>query len=332
MIKLIAETAWHHEGDVNFLKQQVKNISHNPNVDIIKLHITLDLEEYMTKCHPVYKTLSNWMISEDHWEEVIQIIKKSGKKLLLLLNDTKAIAFAKKFNPEYIEVHSVAVNVPRFSREIANNFEISTGIFIGVGGCTLEEIDHAYETYKDYDPIMMFGFQNYPTQYKSINLSKVQKLQRLYKNARYGYADHCSWDEKHNELITLMVASNNMDFIEKHVTLFPGVERCDYSAAIAIEQLNELSAKLKILDELKSDGKMSLNVGEIAYSKYGPMKMAPLLMNDVQAGKSLKLNDIDFKRTSEASDISQLDIYNFIGKPLTESLYNGKVLMRTDFE
>ena len=44
MPKMIAETAWHHEGDFAFMKKLVTEISNDSLADIVKLHITLDFE------------------------------------------------------------------------------------------------------------------------------------------------------------------------------------------------------------------------------------------------------------------------------------------------
>lgn len=331
MIKLVAETAWHHEGDQNFLKRLVEKICQETDAEIIKLHITLDLDEYMSPKHDLYGTLKKWMISEACWKEVVDIIRDNNKELLLLLNDSKAIAFAKKIDPEYVEIHSMALNVPRFHQGLVDNFDSSTGVFIGVGGCSVEEIDHAIHALYKFDPILMFGFQNYPTKYQSINLAKIQKIQRLYPKARYGYADHCGWDEQYNEMVTLMVASNNMQFVEKHVTLQPGIERCDYSAAISINQFKNLSEKIKILEKIISDGRVSLNTGESNYSIYGPMKMAPISIVNAEPGETLKLQDVDFKRVEEISDLSQLAIHELIEHPLKSSIKKGQVLHRKNF-
>ena len=39
MIKLIAETAWHHEGDFVFFKNLINEIVKNTDADIVKMHI-----------------------------------------------------------------------------------------------------------------------------------------------------------------------------------------------------------------------------------------------------------------------------------------------------
>jgi len=331
MIKTIAETAWHHEGDAQYLKELVTEICTKTDVTIVKLHITLDLDEYMAKDHEAYSMLSSWMLSAENWADIIGIIKENGKKLLLLLNDTKAIEFASQYNPEYIELHSVALNVLRLHKKIIECFPASTGLFIGVGGCSLDEVDQAVTSLNKFNPILMFGFQNYPTQYESINLNKIRKIQNLYAGSCFGYADHCNWDEENNELVTLMVAANGMEFVEKHVTINPGVERCDYSAAISIDQFNQLSDKLKVLDSVLSDGNIGLNAGEKKYSVYGPMKMAGLAKRKLNVGDVLTNEDIHYCRTARKSRMSQVDLMNKVGESTVCCIEKNAMFDWSDF-
>jgi len=326
MTKLIAETAWHHEGDYVFMKQLVTRICETSSVDIVKLHITLDLDEYMSKDHDSYETLKSWMLSAKQWEELIGIVRKNGKELMLLLNDTKAIDFASKFNPEMIEIHSVCLNVPRLQRAVIENIDKKAKVVIGIGGCSLDEVKKAVQFFHEREIVLMFGFQNYPTKYEDVNLGKIRKIQALYPGKKFGYADHTSWDEDNNELITLLVSANGMDFIEKHVTTDYGKERCDYSAAISIEQLNMLYKKIKLLENLYGDGSMLLNKAEEDYSKYGPMKMAAIAKNDLLKGSKLTMGDIHFCRTSQSTGISQIDLLQVIGNKLVEDVKINQVI------
>jgi len=54
-MKLIAETAWHHDGNFDFFRNLVKEITKNTQTDYIKFHITLNLDEYMHTDHPAYQ-------------------------------------------------------------------------------------------------------------------------------------------------------------------------------------------------------------------------------------------------------------------------------------
>jgi len=326
MTKLIAETAWHHEGDYVFMKNLVTKICETSSADIVKLHITLDLDEYMSKDHDAYETLKSWMLSANQWEELIGIVRNNGKELMLLLNDTKAIDFASKFNPEMVEIHSVCLNVPRLQRAVITNIDKKAKVVIGIGGCSLDEVKKAVQFFHEREIVLMFGFQNYPTKYEDVNLGKIRKIQSLYSEEKFGYADHTAWDEDNNELITLLVSANGMDFIEKHVTIEYGKERCDYSAAISIEQLNMLYKKIKLLEKLYGDGSILLNKAEKDYSAYGPMKMAAIARNDLFKGNKLTMEDVHFCRTSQSTGISQIDLLQVIDNRLVKDVKMNQVI------
>jgi len=326
MTKLIAETAWHHEGDFLFMKDLVTKICKESAADIVKMHITLNLDEYMSPDHDSYKMLKEWMFTAEQWSELISIVKKSNKELMLLLNDTVAIEFACSHKPDFIEVHSVCLNVPRLQKAIIAKIDRDTPIIIGVGGCSLQEIDLAISSYQNRKIILMFGFQNYPTKYEDVNLNKVRKIQSLYADMGFGYADHTGWDEVNNEIITLLISSNGMNFIEKHVTTLYGQKRCDYSAAISIDKFNQLAKKIKLIDQLYGDGLIGLNLGEKSYSQYGPMKMAALVKHNIEAGTVLLEEDFSFMRTAQQTKMSQLDVLSVVGVELKKSVNAGQVL------
>lgn len=332
MTQLIAETAWHHEGDFGFMEGLVSKLCEESLADIIKMHITLDLDSYMSNEHEAYQILKGWMLNESQWQKLFSIVRKSEKKLMLLLNDTKAIEFTSDFNPDFVELHSVCLNVPNLQECLLENINLTIPVVIGVGGCTLEEVNSAITAFNDRETVLMFGFQNYPTKYEDVNLKKIRKIQSLYPDKKCGYADHTSWDEPNNELITLLVASNGMDYVEKHVTTEYGIKRCDYSAAVSVEMLNQLAAKLEILDRLRGDGEIGLNEAEQAYSQYGPMKMAAVATTNLDVGDELKKIDFEFIRTAVTTDLSQLDVVNNLGKPLLNPVQKGEILDWSHFE
>jgi N,N'-diacetyllegionaminate synthase len=332
MTKLIAETAWHHEGDYIFMQNLVTKICELTYVDVVKMHITLDLDEYMSRDHDIYDNVKKWLFSVEQWDELIGIVQSSGKEIMLLLNDTKAIKFAAKYNPELVEIHSVCLNVPRLQYTIMEEIDSTAKIVIGVGGCSLQEIDKAVEIFKQRETVLMFGFQNYPTKYADVNLKKIRKIQSLYANKKFGYADHTAWNEENNELITLLVSANGMEYIEKHVTTEYGKDRCDYSAAISIEMLKSLSEKIKLLDSISGDGSILLNEGEQQYSQYGPMKMAGVSVKNMNKGEILTIENINFCRTSQTTDLSQVELLGQINHPLQRDIKIGTPFFGRHFE
>ncbi len=326
-MNLIAETAWHHQGDYGFMKNLVSEIATKTEANIIKMHITLDFDEYMDSSHDAYALLKPWIFNKKQWTELIEIVRSKGKQLMLLLNDIEAIKFGLSFSPEYVEIHSVCLNDVFMLDELKKGLSQSTKVVLGVGGTSIDEIDHAIHYLKHSNMLLMFGFQNYPTVYKDVNLNKIRKIMKLFDNFEYGYADHTSWDSVHNELVTLLGAASGMTYIEKHVTTHYGENRVDWPAAISIDMFNNLYKKAKVLDGLNGNGALSMNEGELNYSIFGPMKKAAVLKTDISKGDILTLEMIKFLRTKEISDMSQVDVVKSIGKKINKNLENGTILM-----
>jgi len=330
-MKLIAETAWHHQGDYKFMKNLIEKLSTETNADIIKMHITLDFDEYMDPKHEGYSLLKPWLFTKEQWTELILIVQNSGKEIMLLVNDLEAVAFAKEFNPNYIEVHSVCLNDIFLLDKVKSILDGKMKLVLGVGGTDIEEIDHAINYLSHDNILLMFGFQNYPTVYKDVNLNKIRRIMNLYPKFDYGYADHTAWDSPNNELITLLGAASGMKYIEKHVTTAYGKERVDWNAAISIEMFNKLSQQIKILDDLNGNGLLEMNKGELNYSIFGPMKKAAILKEDLQKGEFLSKEMIMFIRTDSISDISQLEVIQSLGKEISTDMKKGELLMKSSF-
>ena len=326
-MKLIAETAWHHEGDYEFMKNLVTEISTKTEADIVKLHITLNFDEYMHSSHDAYTLLKPWLFNKSQWSELIEIVRNNNKQVMLLLNDTEAIKFGLSFSPEYVEIHSTCLNDVFMLDELKKRLPSSTKVVLGIGGTSIDEIDHAINYLKHSNMLLMFGFQNYPTVYEDVNLNKIRKIMKLFDNFEYGYADHTAWDSVHNELVTLLGAASGMTYIEKHVTTHYGENRVDWPAAISIDMFNNLYKKVKVLDGLNGNGVLSMNEGELSYSIFGPMKKAAVFKTGISKGDILTLEMIKFIRTKEISDMSQVDVVKSIGKKINKNIENGTILM-----
>ena len=123
-----------------------------------------------------------------------------------------------------------------------------------------------------------------------------------------------------------------MDYIEKHVTTKYGVDRIDWTAAISIDMMNSLIEKLKILELINGNGQIELNEGEKVYSIFGPMKKAALMNRDIKSGEVFDLSMVDFKRTSQISDLSQIEVIQSVGKIIKNNLNINDVLLKKYLE
>jgi len=331
-MRLIAETAWHHDGDFDFFKELVTTISRDTSAEFIKLHITQDVDEYMHTDHPAYKWAKERIFSEIQWREIIDAVLNSGKKLMLLFNDQKAIDFGMQFNPELIEIHSVCLNDIKLLKHLRSKINKETKVVLGVGGSELHEIENSIHLIQTNNIVLMHGFQNFPTKLEDINFAKIKKLMLKYPDYEHGYADHTAWDNKYNIFITNTGAALGMDYVEKHVTIAYGEERVDWQAAISISMFNKISDRLEVLKSAYGDGKLELNEGERAYSTFGMNKKAAILNRDVEKGEYLEESIFDFKRTKQTTELSQTGVLNLIGKKFTQNFSKGHCIQISDIE
>jgi N,N'-diacetyllegionaminate synthase len=331
-IELIAETAWHHDGDINFMEKLVHSILQDSRADILKLHLTLDLNEYISKRHPIYSFLNDRLFSEDQWSNIITSVVQQDKKLMLLYNDTRAIQFGAQFEPDFVEIHSVCLNDTLLLNSLKDNISSDTNIILGVGGSSLNEIEFALEQLNHSKIVLMFGFQNYPTKYENLSFSKIKRVMNLFPEFDYGYADHCGWDEKNNILVTLMGAALGMEYVEKHVTTDYGGNRTDWNSAISIEMFNEIAVGLEVLDSCRGNGMLKLNAAEVEYSIHGPNKKAAVLNCNVKAGDILLPGMVQYQRSADATDLSLIDLQRYYNQAFSCNLRRGRVLQTQDFK
>jgi N,N'-diacetyllegionaminate synthase len=327
-MKIIAETAWHHEGDFKFFDTLIHKLASGTSADIIKIHVTLNLDEYMDEGHKAYSMLKSKMLNQQQYEHVFNIIRKYDKQLMLLYNDTEAAKFGSKFKPEIVEIHATCINDFHLLDTIKNSLLSKTIVTLGIGGSSIYEIDKVINYFNHENILLMFGFQNYPTRYEDVNFEKMRKIMRLYSGYKFGYADHTAWNQEYNELITLFGAALGVEYIEKHVTTHYGEDRIDSSSAISLEMFNNLIEKISILEQCNGNGSLELNEGEKKYADLGPMKKAPILKISVKNGQSIKREHILFKRTFHPSNFSPHELWDLTSFKYTEDLSPGTVLMR----
>jgi len=327
-MKVIAETAWHHEGDVEFMKDLAKSIKES-KADIAKFHITLDLDEYIDKSHSLYNGYQTWKISKEDWRDILNIFQPN--ELMLLCNDTASVEFAMEYNPYMIELHAVCMNDLHLLDSVKKHISKDTKIALGISGNTLEEIDFTINYLNHPNIVLMYGFQNYPTDFNEINFNRLKKIMQFYPNYEFGYADHCGFNEEFNELVTIIGASLGVNYIEKHLTTQFAQKRLDYEATISFDMLDKLCDKLKIVSQSFGSGSLEFSNGEKNYSKLGTLKKAPMLNQDVKKGEKLTKDKIVFKRAKTDYNYSAYEITKKIGSSFNKDLTNGSIISPLDF-
>lgn len=326
---IIGETAYNHEGDINYLYKMIDDIA-ELKLDAVKFHLLLNPESYMQKKHPLIGELKKWIFNEKQWDDIISYSHEKELDVIALCDDVESIEYISNTNNEVvsaIELHATGLN-DWFLLEEAAKFK--GPIILGIGGSTIDEIAYAVDFLKSKDKgkndiILMYGFQSYPTKYTDINLSKMLKIRDIF-NLAIGYADHTSFDDPNNEIVSAMAAMMGINILEKHYTPDYGKERIDYHSAVGKEQMLKIEELIKLALTVCGDGGLKMSESELEYGNVGPMKKAIVAKVSIKKGEKLSFDNIWFKRTEEGSPIKQYQFLQLIGLESMQDIKEDEII------
>ncbi len=310
---IIGETAYNHEGDINYLYGMIDDIA-ELKLNAIKFHMLLNPESYMQRKHPLMKISKKWKFSKSQWSEIIDYSNKKNLEIIILCDDVESIEYILEdnINVTTIELHATGLN-DYFLLDAVSGF--NKQIILGIGGSTIDEINFAIDFLKSKGKnniLLMYGFQSYPTKYTDVNLSKMLKIIDLFK-LPIGYADHTAFDDPNNEIISIMAATMGFNILEKHYTPDYGIERIDYHAAVGKMQMLKIKELMMLALKVYGNGNLKMSETELKYGNTGPMKKAIVAKRNIKEGERLSLDNLWFKRTVEESPIKQNQFLQLIG-------------------
>ena len=310
---IIGETAYNHEGDINYLYKMIDDIA-ELKLNAIKFHMLLNPESYMQRKHPLIKEIGKWTFLENQWSEIINYSNKKGLDIICLCDDVESIEYIleNNINISDIELHASGLN-DYFLLDAVSKF--NKQIILSVGGSTIDEIAYAINFLKSKGKnniLLMYGFQSYPTKYTDINLSKMLKIRDLFK-LPIGYADHTAFDDLNNEIISIMAATMGFNILEKHYTPDYGIERIDYHAAVGKMQMLKIKELMELASRVYGNGNLKMSEAELEYGNTGPMKKAIVAKKNIKKGEKLSLDNLWFKRTVGENPIKQNQFLQLVG-------------------
>lgn len=170
-------------------------------------------------------------------------------------------------------------------------------IFLSTGGSTLKEISYAVSILnkKKIKPVLLHGYQGYPTRIEDTNLNRILLLKKIFKkNCKYGYQDHIAGDDEMNYLIPFVSLSLGLDYLEKHVTQDRSKKGVDYYSSIEPKELSDFINKIKIIKS--SFGKHLFTFSKQEKKYRNEVKKIWFAKNNIETNKKIKPKDLIMKR------------------------------------
>jgi sialic acid synthase SpsE/spore coat polysaccharide biosynthesis protein SpsF (cytidylyltransferase family) len=236
MAEIIAEIANAHQGSPqNAEKLALKCLE--AGVDAIKFQIYF-ADELLVKNHPKYLHFKKQSFNQREWSQIINKVKKNGKVYCDIFG-LKSFALAKKLRVDGYKIHSSDLLNYFLLKKICKE---KKKIFLSTGGSRIPEIKYALNFFQSSKkkPILLHGFQSYPTKIEDVKLKRILDLKNYFKSsADVGYQDHTSGDDPFNLYLPLIAIGMGACVIEKHVTLNRKKKGTDYYSSIEPKNLKK---------------------------------------------------------------------------------------------
>ena len=286
-IKIIAEIASAHNGSIKVLKK-ISDIAVKLKADYLKFQIFKN----KNLCHnksKYFKGLNKIEIGYDKWEK---IIKKYEKKINIILEpfDEESYFFCKKFkNKNFIKISSSEQDNQFIINDAIKSFK---KIFINISGYSIDEIQKRFGNLNKNKVILMYGYQNFPTDLGKTRFKIFNKLRK--KNFLLGYADHSEAEDTSLTYLGSSIAiQNGATYIEKHITLDRKKKLPDYVSSFEEFEFKNFIKYFKNFFNMLDNDVIS-NDEKIYKNEMGKHAV---FFKSIKVNKKINKGDIKFLRT-----------------------------------
>ena len=306
---IIAEMACAHNGSYDQAKELIR-ISKESGADACQLQFFIP-ESTVTPNHEVFQVLKNIEFSQKQWESLFNYGKDIGLEMFVCTYDIPSVLFAINLGVDGIKLNSSDLSNPDILKAVAKS---GIPFTLGTGASSFEEISkgliYASENGAN-NIVLMHGVQNFPTQNKDLNISRIELLKDVFKNIPVGYADHTNGDDEFGRVIDLIALGFGASVFEKHITLSRKDKGIDYQAALEPHELKDYVSKIRKGHEaIGSQGLKPLTKSDLKYRKF--QKKSIVANCDLKEGEIITRDKVEFLRNSEPG-LAPID-FNLIEK------------------
>lgn len=324
--KIIAEIANSHQG-VATKAVTLGNKCIESGADAIKFQVYF-AEELLHHSHKRFKHFKKQSFSIKQWSKIFKKIRKKNSKIYCDVFGLKSFEVANNNKVDGFKVHSSdlinKILLDRLSK-VKNK-----KIFLSTGGSTLREISYAVTILQKggIRPILMHGYQNYPTKVEDTNLNRIILFKKIFKNkCQYGYQDHIAGNDVMSSIIPMVSLSLNIDYIEKHVTLDRSRKGVDYYSSVEPPQLSKFI--MQVNEVKKSFGINQFNFSESEKKYRSEVKKIWYLKKKLKSNTQIKKKYLLMKRPP-SSEVAPNFVENFESLKTSNDVEKDTHLTRSD--
>ncbi len=222
-MKIIAESAYNHQGNFEYLKQ-LATAAKLANANYFTVQM-MNVEEFCTKDYSKYQLYKDTEFSAEQWLQLFNFCKTLQLDLIPCTLEKSSFELAYNYGFRLVKIHGTDLTNKPLLDYIKS--KVDCKIILETQCSTDFEIKLCVENYKDIIECLFHGFSNYPTEPNEHNLLALTYLKKQYQ-LKTGFADH-SLD---TQIIPCMAMALGCDYLEKHITLRRNDRQFDYQVSL----------------------------------------------------------------------------------------------------
>jgi N,N'-diacetyllegionaminate synthase len=222
-IKIIAESAFNHNGDIEYLRQ-LADSSKACGADIFTVQV-MNTAAFCVSDYSKYDIYKNTELSELQWLDIFDHCKKNEINLVPCVLDPVSMELCLGYGFELIKIHATDLT----NDDILNRIQSvpHLHVLLETQCATILEIEYAIQKIGGQIEALFTGYSNYPTELEDTNLNVIDHFKGRF-DFNFGYADH-SLD---TSSLPLMILAKGYNYIEKHITLSRNDRRFDWQVSL----------------------------------------------------------------------------------------------------
>lgn len=317
---VIGEIACGHEGKLDRLLKLI-DIVHDGGAQAVKFQIYETHERALPNTKE-WSLFGGWELSDGDW---IYATNYAKDKNLIVFSDVygkESLKLSDELDVDGFKIHSEDVLNSHFILDVLSR---NKPTLISVGGAKRTEINDLLTFLSDNhsleNVILMTGVQTFPTPIEGHSIQEVSDLIEKYSHfgVKVGFSDHIAGDSDVSKILPFMAWSKGACLVEKHLTINRDDKWIDYHSSLGKDDFIDFMNKVRSLCPLLDDVGV-MNEYEYSYRKM--FKKSPTFTKDLDKGHTIKSSDIVFKKDSNQSLLSTI---NLVGKRLHTNVKKGEV-------
>lgn len=236
-MKIIAESAFNHQGSLDMLKQLAR-VSKNAGADYFTFQM-MQVDHFCTPNYQKYELYKATEFTLAQWGQLFDYCSEIEMEMIPCVLDSQSLEFCIESGVFQVKIHATDIaNFPLLNRIALSPIE---KVLLETQCATMVEVRRAIQTIGSEKIEAIFsGYSNYPSEVEELNLNSIEFLRSKF-GFKTGFADH-STDKTE---IPLMLLAKDCDYLEKHITVSRNNRNYDWQVSLYPEEFAMMIQNIK---------------------------------------------------------------------------------------